>query len=652
MAKLIQKSGFIKSGGAAGYMKYIATREGVEKLHGRDPATVQQQQLIAKLLSDYPDSDELFEYEDYLASPTFGNASAFISMALDANVHALKSGDGYMKYIATRPRVERRGDHGLFGSAPAVDLNGAMRELEQHQGKVWTLIYSLRREDAARLGYDNADSWRGLLMQHQAALADAMKIPVEKFRWYAAFHDEATHPHIHMMVWSDDPKQGWLTKAGIAAMRSKLTNTIFRDELENLYQRKDISYKALVKESKAVMQRLVEQMTLSVCDSPAIEQKLAELSKKLENVTGKKQYGYLRKPLKELVDSIVDELAKQPEVAECYEAWNEIRDELEGYYKQSRREHLPLSMQKEFRAIKNIVIREAENIRLGTFTFEDDGMRDEPEPEPTTGPGSRSVYRQAESYRQAKDVLNDPDLPREEKLDAVSELEQLWEEGYTVAAHLLGKVWRDGTQLPQDMEKAELWFRRSADAGNDYSQYALGKLLTELGRTDEGIGWLTKAAEQGYQFAQYRLGKIYLTGELAEKDVGKAVWYLTAAAEQRNQFAQYALGKLYLQGRDVPADREAAVYWLTQAAEQGNQYAQFFLERMDTLHSPSLMLGATRLLHHLGNIFRQNSVPPSNPQGIRIDSKRRKKLMEKKMAMGHKADDHEPQQQYQQQMTM
>lgn len=652
MSKLVQKSGYIKSGKAAGYMKYIATREGVEKLSGNGPVTKAQRELIQNLLRDFPDADELFEYEDYCKTPTFGTASAFISMALDANLHEIDSESGYMKYIATRPRVQKRGTHGLFSAAKAVDLNTALSELEAHEGNVWTIIYSLRREDAARLNYDSASSWRTLLMQHQHDLAKAMKIPSENFHWYAAFHDEGHHPHIHMMVWSDDPRKGFLTKDGIAAMRSKLTNTIFKDEMTQIYVKKDVAYKELTGAAQDAMRELIHRMEHQLCDDPVIEQNTRQLVQALESTTGKKQYGYLKKPLKQLVDAIVDELAQQPEVAECYEVWNQIRDELnECYGNRTQRERLPLSQQKEFRVIKNMVIREAENIRLGVPTFEDEKMRDEPEPEERQEEHqSHSVYEQAQRYRAAKAVLQDIYALDEEHAEAVRSLEQLWSEGYTVAAHQLGKFYRDDLSTMRDQEKAELWFRRSAEAGNDYSEYALGKLLLSQNRTEEALHWLDKAAAQGNQFALYRLGKIYLSGESAAKDVQKALEYLTASAKQGNQFAQYTLGKLYLLGRDVPQDKEQAKEWLSRSAAQGNEYAQFFLNRFDQFRDPSVLLAATKLLRHMGRIFRDNSAPPQNPAGIRIDSKRRKRLMEKRMVMGHKADDHEEQVQYQQTM--
>ena len=652
MAKLVQKSGYIKSGKASGYMRYIATREGVEKLAGNGAVTKGQRELIQKLLTDFPDAVELFEYEDYCKTPTLGTASAFISMALDANFHEMDSESGYMQYIATRPRVQKRGGHGLFSSATAVDLTSAMSELEAHEGNVWTIIYSLRREDAVRLEYDNADAWRTLLMENAPTLAKSMKISLDNFHWYAAFHDEGHHPHIHMMVWSDDPKEGFLTKNGIAAMRSKLTNAIFRDEMQQIYERKDVAYSDLVEAAQNAMREMISRMQRQVCDSPIIEDNMHQLVQALETTTGKKQYGYLKKPLKQLVDTIVDMLAELPEVSECYEVWNQIHEELNECYGHSTPwERIPLSQRKEFRKIKNDIIREAENIRLGLPTFEDERMQDEPEPENQKEEHqSYSVYEQAQRYRAAKAVLQDIYALDAEHAEAVKALEQLWEEGYTVAAHQLGKFYRDDLSTLRDREKAEEWFRRSAEAGNDFSEYALGKLLLTQKRWEEALGWLGKAADHGNQFARYRLGKIYLAGESVPKDVAKALAYLTASADQGNQFAQYTLGKLYLLGRDVPPDREQAREWLIRAAAQGNEYARFFLDHFDQFRDPSVMLAASKLLHHMSRIFQNNSIPPVNPAGIRIDSKRRRRLMEKRMAMGHKADDHEEQTQYQQSM--
>ena len=220
MARLIVKSPYIKCGGgrsAGGYMRYIATRERVELIQDDRSPTRKKKQLIVKLVKDFPEARELDEYADYQEHPNKANASAFISQALEENWSDVQKSDGYMKYIATRPRAERLGSHGLFGDKDGVELDKAMAELENYTGNVWTHIISLKREDAERLGYDNARAWRNLLRAHRNDIAAAMSIPPQDFRWYAAFHDEGDHPHCHMMAWSVKPGQayefdGWYTK--------------------------------------------------------------------------------------------------------------------------------------------------------------------------------------------------------------------------------------------------------------------------------------------------------------------------------------------------------------------------------------------------------------------------------------------------------
>ena len=540
--KLIQKCGYIKAGGGGAYMKYIATREGVEIIENDAPATKNQQALIADVLHDFPDSEELFEYEDYTSKPTAGNASAFLSTTLDRNAHTIQDGDIYMKYIATRPRAEKHGDHGLFGQTLHVDLDAALRDLESHVGNTWTVIYSLRREDASRLSYDSAEAWRKLLLSKQAEIAGAMKIAPEHLHWYAAFHDEGHHPHVHMMLWSDKPGQGYLIKTGIKAMRSALTNEIFKNEMYQLYIKKDLAYKELAAQAQETMRGLVEKMQGQVCNSPVIEQKMQELVFALSSVKGKKQYGYLPNDVKEIVDSIVDELDGQPEVAACYETWNKLRDELEAYYKDKPREHLPLSQQKEYRAIKNMVIREAENIRLGSVSFEDD------------------------------EVVDAEELPN-----------------------------------------------------------------------------LEKAAEHGDGIAMYCLARLCMAGESVQRDINTGVAWLRQAADKGNPYAQFTLGKLYLQGNELPQDKKEALRWLESSAAQGNVYAQYLIDRIDEQHDPSIMMAATRLLHHASRIFRERAMT-ENPKGIRVNSHRRKQLLQKRLAMGHKIDDHEEPTQGQQHM--
>lgn len=363
MARLIQKSGYIQGGRAARYMEYVAKRDGVEVLQSTEPVTKKQMQFLTKLLKDFPDAKELFEYADYLQTPNRGTASAFIAAALDTHLHELESESGYMAYIANRPRVEKHGGHGLFSAADVTDLKAAKNELETHAGKVWTFIFSLRREDAERLGYSKAAAWQNLLKQESHSIAEAMRIPPEKFRWYAAYHDEGHHPHIHMMAWSDDPKAGFLTQKGIASIRSKMTNEIFRDEMTELYIRKGAAYKESIQTAKALLLERIRALETGAADDPGLVKELQELSQALAQVGGKHVYSYLPKSVKAQVDAIVERLAQLPEVAACYDQWWKLKDEIASYYGRNTPPHQPLVQQKEFRAIKNFIIREADSIR-------------------------------------------------------------------------------------------------------------------------------------------------------------------------------------------------------------------------------------------------------------------------------------------------
>lgn len=363
MARLIQKSGYIQGGRAARYMEYVAKRDGVEVLQSTEPVTKKQMQFFTKLLKDFPDAKELFEYADYLQTPNRGTASAFIAAALDTHLHELESESGYMAYIANRPRAEKHGGHGLFSTADVTDLKAAKNELETHAGKVWTFIFSLRREDAERLGYNKAAAWQNLLKQESHSIAEAMRIPQEKFRWYAAYHDEGYHPHIHMMAWSDDPKVGFLTQKGIASIRSKMTNEIFRDEMTELYIRKDAAYKESIQTAKALLLERIRALETGAADDPGLVKELQELSQALAQVGGKHVYSYLPKSVKAQVDAIVERLAQLPEVAACYDQWWQLKDEIAGYYGWNTPPRQPLTQQKEFRAIKNFIIREADSIR-------------------------------------------------------------------------------------------------------------------------------------------------------------------------------------------------------------------------------------------------------------------------------------------------
>ena len=450
-------------------MKYIATREGVEVLTGKGPATEKQKEMVAKLLKDFPDVRDSFEYEDYKQAPTLHTASALISAALDSHMQNLQSENGYLKYIATRPGAEKHGAHGLFGRQENTNLTAAMHDLTAHNGNVWTIIYSLHREDAERLGYNNAAAWRKLLVSQQNKFAEAFHVPVSALHWYAAYHDADTHPHIHMMIWTD--QETVLKRDAVVKLRSVMTNSIFQAELENLYIRKDIAYKDVTEAARAVMHELVDRMESVPAQPASIQQKLLELALELRTTGGKKQYAYLKKPLKDMVDSIVNELEKLPEVAAYYSVWNGLRDTLEGYYKNRPRQHNPLSQQKEFRAIKNAIIQEAERLR-----------------------------QQMEQVRTASE------------------------------------------QKPSQEEEPSSEETSTGASANP-----------------------------------------------------------TLASESASSATSYSV----------------------------------------RLPSEYLLNSTIRLFHQIGQIFHENAAPPSNPMGIRVDSKRRKKLMQKRLAMGHKQDDHE-----------
>ena len=655
MARLIVKSPYIKCGtgqNAGGYLKYIATRERVEIIPDDRPPTNKQTQLIAKLVKDFPDAKELMEYEDYLSHQTKATASALITLTLESNWDRLSSMEGYAKYIALRPRAERLGEHGLFGDDDAVDLAAVADELDHYTGNVWTHIISLHREDAERLGYNHADAWRTLLRTHRNDIAAAMKIPPEDFRWYAAFHDEGNHPHVHMMAWSVKPNQAYLSKDGIRQIKSTLTNQIFRQELLHVYEQKSTSRDELVAEARKAMLELAKAMQEMTCIHPEAEQMIWDLSRQLGQVGGKKTYGYLPKPMKKLVDEIVDQMARLPTVDACYQTWWELQCQVEDYYSEGKKcLRPPLSQQKEFRQIKNAVIREAEHIRMNKFSFEDKEMQDDGE--------QISTYGMSYECQDLQSVANDESFPLVERDEAAEQLEQLAEDGDAYALYIIGTAYRDGGLLIPDTAKAQKLLERAAEQDLDAAQYALGKLHlsddADVHDSAKGIYWLKRSADNGNDFAAYRLGKEYLSGKNVSKDTSTAAEYLRQAANNGNAYAQYLLGKLTLMGEGVPKDMDTAYEWFAAARDNGHTYAEFFMKRMERgeQEPPSVLLSATRLLYHMGNIFRDNAPAPA-ANGVQIDRKRLARLRQKRVALGHKPDDHELEQQqgYSMQMHM
>lgn len=370
---------------------------------------------------------------------------------------------------------------------------------------------------------------------------------------------------------------------------------------------------------------------------------MGELAHQLGSVKGKMSYGYLSKPLKKLVDEIVNQTERLPVVHHCYQTWWELQCQVNQFYSGQEQQRPPLSQQKEFRAIKNAVIKEAERIRLNRISFEDRGMVDR-------GGWVEDEELSWDCYK-LRSIMENEDLSREERVDAAVQMKRLAQAGDAHAQYLMGLLYRDGGLVIPDTERARDWMEEAATQNVPAAQYALGKLLLSddplVHDPDQGIRWLKASAQNGNDYAAYALGKEYLSGRYVVKNTEKAADYLHQASQGDNPWAQYLLGKLYLMGDGVEQDEEAAYQWFQAAAKQGHIYAEFFVERMEQwwTASPQLMLSTTRLLHHMGNIFRDNTPAPTTSGGPHIDRKRLQKLRAKKVALGHKPDDHEEEQQ-------
>ena len=658
MSRIIFISPYLKGGKDAAKLthrtRYIATREGVELLQSDNTDLApsdKQTAFIARALRQFPEAREMMEYEDYRAAPSRKTASALIEQLWEQYVMTLHERENFLDYVSHRPGVKSDGDHGLWDANGKVqNLSKAVEEVAHHQGVVWTPVVTIRRADAERLGYTDVENWRAVVNASINEIAEGYKIAPNHLRWYAALHEKDVNYHIHMVIFSTDPSEGYLTKEGIRTVKSAFARHIFEQDLITVYKRQTEYRNTLQQEAREKMSELIERMGSGTIQSDRLEMLTDELAERLRDTKGKKVYGYLPPATKRIVDAIVDELSRDERVAEAYSLWQEMRDEVCRTYSSKLPERKPLSQQKEFKPVRNMVIQEALKLSERPAAFDDERMNDEPEEaeeryiEPTHPlPRVPSVYEQAERYRRAKHTLYENAAGTDEKLDAIAMLEKLWDEGYSIAAHQLGKCCRDGVGVQRDVEKAVEWFRRSAAHGNDCSEYALGKLLLELDKTAEGIDHLTRAAAQENQYAQYRLGKVYLTGEQTAKDVDAALSYLGRAAEHGNQYAQYTLGKLYLMGQDVPKDNELAVQYLTRSAQQGNTYAQYFLDHRNDWQHASTGSAVLRMLHHMSRIFEDNTVADSTYMGMQTDRKLRQEMQDKRIALGHKADDHEEQ---------
>lgn len=467
MPRLVSKFKYMKPGAGGksigGYAKYIATREGVEKIDDSQkhaPATVKQEQLIRRILRDFPDAKQSHEYEDYQKKKTIGNASEFITRVLEENMDKVAEIKTYADYIATRPRAERFGSHGLFtNEGEEVQLSKVSQELNEYSGNVYTVILSLRREDAARLGYDNGSRWRDLLRSNTSVIAENLKIPLDHLRWYAAYHDEGHHPHIHMIAYSTVPSEGYLSETGVEKMRSHFAREIFSQDMLHTYERQTEYRDRLRSYGRESVAQIVEEINNGYYSNPQVEELLIRLSKRLANTTGKKVYGYLKADVKAIVDEIVAELSKDENIRKLYDLWYEQREDVLRTYTDHFPEREPLEQNKEFKSIRNAVIQEA--LRLNGWIRPTPVLKTTLEP--TEAPVPEENVITEEEYPEDEPPENSPEEPEMEETPQ-EEKQQLTHIEKVVVAASAGRLLQSLSRLISGKyQEQERKLRQTAD---------------------------------------------------------------------------------------------------------------------------------------------------------------------------------------------
>lgn len=635
MAKLITKFKYLKPNvqlSVGGYAKYIATREGVDKIDESFKLTsvsVKQQQFIQKILKDFPDSKDSLEYEDYIKNPTVGNASEFITRTMEDNAYEVKQTKTYADYIATRPGAQKFGTHGLFtDDGVQVKLNEVSENLNQYGGNVWTVIISLRREDAERLGFNTGERWRDMLRSQTSLISENFHVPMQNLKWYAAFHNESHHPHVHLMVYSAEEKQAYLSKQGVMKLRSSFAKDIFAQDLLCIYEKQTEYRDELKGNIHEIVAEIISKINSGVYDNPKLEEMLLNLANRLTKTSGKKVYGYLKSDVKAIIDSIVDEIASDERISALYDLWYEQRESVIKTYTDALPKRVSLSQNKEFKSIKNAVMQEAMNIvtnRIITADYEENTneksesdfepsdeeteppltdkektslmwqyykkakallVRDNEDYDPNTAVefliGSAKLGCGVAKYRLGKMLLQGKDVPKNVDY-ALRWLEESVSEGNEFAEYLLGKTYLKGEDVEQDVIRAEDLIRKSSAQGNKYAKYTLGKSLLDgelfLQNIPEAIKLITESADSGFALAQYLLGKLLYKGEILPQDLKRAIEYLEKTAEQKNSYAAYLVGKIRLTEEAVK-DIPKAIRNFEIAAENGNHYAEYMLGKL------------------------------------------------------------------------
>ena len=592
MSQLIVTSRYLKNGNQKNktkrrnYTKYIATRETVEirsqKFVDRNAnATKNQEQLINNLINDFPESKRYLEYEDYEREPTIENAGELISTIVERNADVVGNRQNFVGYMAMRPGVEKRGSHGLFNEKnEPIILNQAANEIAEHKGNVWSHVVSLRREDAVRLGFDNSDAWRELVKRHISDIAKAQNIPLCNLKWYAAYHDTTHHPHIHLLVYSTNPKQGFLTKAGIDKVRSVFANDIFHDDLQSIYQEQTVSRDELKAVSKNEFESIVNMIASNDHTDPQLEELIRKLYIQLQNVKGKKVYGYLPMEIKETVNKIFSELEKDENIRQLYEKWCALERLKYKTYTQKEKEMPALTDNKVFQPVRNMIIRTVLDMN------------------------NRVVNAVVQDTELTVSDIDDPDVVISQLVDETEPFENTvttdfvaesnyylkWSNNYKEACKLI----YDKKSKLEDFQKAEQLLLTESKSGNVLAIHDLGKLHStdKLGAKDEekslryysealkGFLEVEPSSKKLKPYVQYRIGKMFCYGLGTEQDYEKAFEWFERSAKQKNKFAQFSLANLYYYGSGVKKDLSQAFLWYQRSSSQGQPYAAYSIAQM------------------------------------------------------------------------
>lgn len=627
----------------SGFLKYIATRKGVEKYTNDQkllPVTKNQKDLVEKIIKMYPDSKTLFEYEDYMKSRTRDNASEFITSSLEHYCLGGKNSNPeiYAKYIATRPNSEKITTHGLFGQTDNISLQSAMDELKNHKGNVWTHIVSLKREDADRLGYNDVNSWKNLVRSQSMELAKQMKIQPQDLVWYGAFHNESHHPHIHLMAYSKKENNGYLTKHGINNLRSSFGREIFKQDLIQVYEKQTVARDNLKEELLKAISNLENEPVDKMIEQEPLKSKFLGLSKSMEQYKGRKFYGYLPKVIKSQVDEILNLFSELEPIKNCFELWDEQRKEvLKTYQDKEVESTLKLSDIKEFHHLKNIIIKTAVEINS-------------PVPPKLNEKMEQGDYTDLEiSFKdylgvnalisEVKEDLKTGSTVTEEVKNKIDKLEKLADERNQSASFFIGNLYSKGEFVPQNHTKAFYLLQKYADK-NMYFAYSLGQLMLhseeekiiDMGR-NMGVFYLEESCDMGNKNTWNSLGYEYLKGENVPQNIERAIHYFNLSAKENNSYAMFQLGKIYLYGIGTDKNKELGMEYLRKAIMLGNPIAK---DLVIHLSSDPLEMSYRAIVSNLTEVFKTPYDPHINVKKPIVDQKIRSKMKRKALAHGQK----------------